>query len=77
MRIIIVGQGPFGEKVLDTLIKRGEDVVGVFCPPDTRGAAMAQTAEVSGGQVMIGGMSSKTVISCAQVDVLPHSSSDI
>jgi len=48
MRIILVGQGPFGEKVLDTLISRGEDVVGVFCPKDKRGEAMAATAEDSG-----------------------------
>jgi len=48
MRIILVGQGPFGEKVLDTLSKGGEDVVGVFCPKDKRGEAMAATAEGSG-----------------------------
>ena len=48
MRIILVGQGPFGEKVLDTLITRGEDVVGVFCPQDKRGEAMAARAEGSG-----------------------------
>ncbi len=48
MSIILVGQGPFGEKVLDTLITRGEDVVGVFCPKDKRGAVMAATAEGSG-----------------------------
>jgi methionyl-tRNA formyltransferase len=48
MRIILVGQVPFGEKVLDTLISRGEDVVGVFCPKDKRGEAMAATAEDSG-----------------------------
>ncbi len=47
MRIIIVGQGPFGEKVLDTLIRQGEDIVGVFCPADKRGQAMAETAEGS------------------------------
>ena len=45
MKIIIVGQGPFGEKVLDTLIRQGEDIVGVFCPTDKRGQAMAETAE--------------------------------
>jgi len=44
MRIILVGQGPFGEKVLDTLIRQGEDIVGVFCPKDKRGEAMAATA---------------------------------
>jgi methionyl-tRNA formyltransferase len=48
MRIILVGQGPFGEKVLDTLITRGEDVVGVFCPKDKRGEAMTATAGDSG-----------------------------
>jgi len=36
MRIIVVGQGPFGEKVLEALIRRGEEIVGVFCPPDKR-----------------------------------------
>ena len=45
MKIIIVGQGPFGEKVLDTLIRQGEDIVGVFCPADKRGQAMAETAQ--------------------------------
>ena len=48
MKIIVVGQGPFGEKVLDTLIRQGEDIVGVFCPQDKRGHAMAATAENSG-----------------------------
>ena len=47
MKIILVGQGPFGEKVLDTLIGQGEDIVGVFCPADKRGQAMAETAEGS------------------------------
>jgi len=47
MRIILVGQGPFGEKVLDALITRGEDIVGVFCPKDKRGGAMAATAVAS------------------------------
>jgi len=48
MRIIIVGQGPFGEKVLETLIQKGEEVVGVFCPPDKRGEPMKSLAEKSG-----------------------------
>jgi methionyl-tRNA formyltransferase len=47
MRIILVGQGPFGEKVLEALIKRGEEVVGVFSPPDKRGDAMMHLAEKS------------------------------
>ncbi len=48
MRIILVGQGPFGEKVLEKLIRKGEDVVGVFSPPDKRGEAMKALAEQSG-----------------------------
>jgi methionyl-tRNA formyltransferase len=48
MRIVIVGQGPFGEKVLQTLIQKGEDVVGTFSPPDKRGEAMKSLAEKSG-----------------------------
>jgi methionyl-tRNA formyltransferase len=47
MRLIIVGQGPFGEKVLEALIKKGEDVVGVFTLPDKRGEAMKELAERS------------------------------
>lgn len=45
MRIILVGQGPFGEKVLEALIKQGEEIVGVFSPPDKRGEAMKNLAE--------------------------------
>ena len=48
MRIIIVGQGPFGEKVLKALIESGEDVVGVFSSPDIRGELMKELAEKSG-----------------------------
>ena len=47
MRIILVGQGPFGEKTLDALIQKGENIVGVFCPQDKRGEAMKALAENS------------------------------
>jgi len=47
MRIIVVGQGPFGEKVLEALIQKGEEVVGVFSPPDKRGEPMKNLAERS------------------------------
>jgi methionyl-tRNA formyltransferase len=48
MRLVIVGQGPFGEKVLEALIKKDEDVVvGIFTPPDKRGDAMKELAERS------------------------------
>jgi methionyl-tRNA formyltransferase len=48
MRILIIGQGSFGEKVLQALIQKGEDVVGVFSPPDKRGEAMKILAAKSG-----------------------------
>jgi methionyl-tRNA formyltransferase len=44
MNLIIVGQGPFGEEVLDALIERGEQIVGVFSPPDRRGEPMEELA---------------------------------
>ncbi len=47
MRIVIVGQGPFGEKVLQVLIRKGEEVVGTFSPPDKRGEGMSILAEKS------------------------------
>ena len=48
MRIVLVGQGPFGEKTLDALIQKGQDIVGVFCPQDKRGEAMKTLAQDSG-----------------------------
>jgi methionyl-tRNA formyltransferase len=48
MRIIVIGQGPFGEKVLEALIQKGEDVVGSFSPLDKRGEMMKALAEKSG-----------------------------
>jgi methionyl-tRNA formyltransferase len=37
MRIILVGQAAFAEKVLDGLREKGRDVVAVYCPPDALG----------------------------------------
>ena len=48
MKIILVGQGPFGEKVLEALIQKGEEVVGTFSPPDKRGEPLKILAEKSG-----------------------------
>lgn len=48
MRIVLVGQGPFGEKVLEALIRKGEEIAGVFCPPDNRGGGVKTLAEKSG-----------------------------
>ncbi len=38
MRIIVNGQQAFGKAVLETLLERGEDVVGVFCTAGKPGA---------------------------------------
>lgn len=37
MRIILIGQAAFAEKVLDGARERGHEVVAVYCPPDTPG----------------------------------------
>ena len=37
MRIVVHGQQAFGKAVLEALLERGEDVVGVFCGPDREG----------------------------------------
>jgi len=37
MRIVLIGQAAFGEKVLQALMKKGEEVVGVYAPPEIPG----------------------------------------
>ena len=37
MRIILIGQAAFAEKTLDKLVSKGEEVLAVFCFPDTPG----------------------------------------
>ncbi|MGA8181938.1 MAG: methionyl-tRNA formyltransferase [Desulfobacterales bacterium] len=37
MRIILVGQAAFGAKVLERLLERNENIVGVYTPPDGPG----------------------------------------
>ena len=37
MRIIVHGQQAFGKSVLEGLLDRGEDIVGVYCAPDRDG----------------------------------------
>jgi len=37
MRIVVMGQAAFGAKALDALSGKGEDVVGVYAPPDRPG----------------------------------------
>ena len=40
MRIIVNGQQAFGKAVLERLLERGENVVGVYCAPDVAGRAI-------------------------------------
>ncbi|MGY8993484.1 MAG: methionyl-tRNA formyltransferase [Rhodospirillales bacterium] len=37
MRLIVNGQQAFGKAVLEALLERGEDVVGIYCAPDKEG----------------------------------------
>lgn len=37
MRIIVNGQQAYGQAVLEALLERGEDVIGVYCAPDKEG----------------------------------------
>jgi methionyl-tRNA formyltransferase len=37
MRIVVMGQAAFGAKTLDALSEKGENVVGVYSPPDQPG----------------------------------------
>jgi methionyl-tRNA formyltransferase len=39
MRIVLIGQAAFGEKVLEALAKRGEEVVGIYTSLDVPGKA--------------------------------------
>jgi methionyl-tRNA formyltransferase len=38
MRIVLIGQAAFGQKVLEALLNRGEKVVAVYAPPDKTGS---------------------------------------
>ncbi len=39
MRIALIGQAAFGAEVLKALVNQGQEVVGIFCPPDRGGKA--------------------------------------
>ncbi|MSO85597.1 MAG: methionyl-tRNA formyltransferase [Rhodospirillales bacterium] len=45
MRILFNGQQAFGKAVLEALIARGEQIVGVYCAPDKPGKKMDQLKE--------------------------------
>ena len=37
MRIAVIGQAAFGKDVLASLADKGENIIGVYCPPDREG----------------------------------------
>jgi len=37
MRIVIIGQAPFGAKVLEELLNKGEEIVAAYTPPEQAG----------------------------------------
>lgn len=47
MRILLIGQGPFGAKVLEALLEKGENVVCVHTPPDKPGGRMDPLKELA------------------------------
>ncbi len=53
MRIVLIGQAAFGEKVLDALLNKNENIVGVFPPTDPPGkpSGMKKLALSKGIQV--------------------------
>lgn len=48
MRIIVIGQAPFGAQVIERLVKNGEEVVGAFTPMGKRGEVVKVAADKLG-----------------------------
>jgi methionyl-tRNA formyltransferase len=53
MRIVFAGERALGEKVLKSLIERGEEVVGVCTPPGGAGAKVVEAAKAAGIPVLL------------------------
>ena len=47
MRIVLNGQQAFGKAVLEALLERGENVVGVYCGPDKQGRPLDPLKELA------------------------------
>ena len=47
MRIVVHGQQAFGKSVLEALLERGENVVGVYCAPDPAGGRVEPRTEAA------------------------------
>ena len=55
MRIVVHGQQAFGKAVLEALLKRGENVVGVYVAPEKAGRE-GRSAEGSGARRQAAGL---------------------
>ncbi len=49
LRIVLIGQAAFAEKVLEGLVARGDDVAAVYCPPDGARPDPAKAAAEAAG----------------------------
>ena len=47
MRIIVIGQGPFGAKMVQALLNKDETVVAAYIPPDVPGAPIDPMKEIA------------------------------
>jgi len=47
MRIVVHGQQAFGKSVLEALLERGENIVGVYCAPDPQGGRVDPLKEAA------------------------------
>ena len=50
MRIAVIGQAAFGKDVLAALADGGENIVGVFCPPDRKGGPVDPIKDEAGNR---------------------------
>ena len=47
MRIVLIGQAPFGAKTFEALLEKGENVVAVYTPPDRPGGPLDPLKETA------------------------------
>jgi methionyl-tRNA formyltransferase len=47
MRIVVHGQQAFGQRVLEALLERGEEVIAVYCAPEKEGQRLDPLKEVA------------------------------
>ena len=47
MRIVVIGQAPFGSKVLEGLVEKGDEIAAVYTPPDRPGGRLDPLKEAA------------------------------